>query len=148
MHFNRLAGEQRGVRFRHISRDVVVARQVKIIEECQHSILLFQGVLFLYDETLAGQRRDVYILAKILKQVFGADVTSYLIKYAVEETLRYVRPEDIKLGTALKMVLEHQYLRGKFINVAEYFKDLGVTKIEILEDELHFHNFEEDRISK
>ena len=80
--------------------------------------------------------------------MFAADVTSYLIKYTVEETLRYVRPEDIELGTALKMVLEHEYLRGRFSDVAEYFKDLGVTKIVILEDELHFHNFEKDRISK
>ena len=71
----------------------------------------------------------------------GADVTSYLIKWAIEEVLRYVRPQDISLESALKMVLEHRALRGKFSGVATAFKDRGVKEIEILQDGLRFVGF-------
>ena len=73
----------------------------------------------------------------------GADVTSYLIKWAIEEVLRYVRPQDISLESALKMVLEHRALRGKFSGVATAFKDRGVKEIEILQDGLRFVGFSE-----
>ena len=39
------------------------------------------------ERTLEGERLIVYVLMKILKKVTGADVTSYLVKYAVNEML-------------------------------------------------------------
>ena len=75
---------------------------------------------------------------KILKKVTGADVTSYLIKWAIQESLMFVRPQDISLESALKMVLQHQALRGKFSGVATAFKDRGVKEIEILQHGLRF----------
>ena len=93
--------------------------------------------------TLQGKRKEVYILMKILKKVTGADVTSYLIKWAIQETLKYVRPQDISLESALKMVLEHRALRGKFSGVATTFKDMGVKEIEILQHGLRFVGFSE-----
>ena len=94
-------------------------------------------------QTLQGKRKQVYILMKILKKVTGADITSYLIKWAIQESLMYVRPRDISLESALKMVLEHRALSGKFSGVATAFKDRGVKEIDILQNGLRFVGFSE-----
>ena len=81
---------------------------------------------------------------KILKKVTGADnVDNYLIKYAIQESLTFVRPQDICLESALKMVLQHQALRGKFFGVSTAFKDMGVKEIDILQNGLRFVGFSE-----
>ena len=90
------------------------------------------------ERTLEGERLIVYVLMKILKKITGADVTSYLVKYAVNEMLGYFRPENIPLASALKRVLSHRYMQGKFEGVAKPLADRGVTKITIEENGLRF----------
>ena len=90
------------------------------------------------ERTLEGERLIVYVLMKILKKVTGADVTSYMVKYAVNDLLLYVRPNNIPLAWALKRVLSHRFMQGKFDGVAKLLADRGVTKITIEENGLRF----------
>ena len=90
------------------------------------------------ERTLKGERLIVYILMKILKKVTGTDVTSYLVKYAVSKMLWTFRPNNIPLAWALKRVLSHRYMQGKFDGVAKPLADRGVTKITIEENGLRF----------
>ena len=88
---------------------------------------MLQGVLFLHEKTLEEKRGKTYTMLKFYKQLYEDVETSYKIKYAVEDTLRLIRPDDINIGEAVKKVLQHPHLRGKFTLISEYFKDMGVT---------------------
>ena len=94
------------------------------------------------DETLKGPKEDVYDSMKILKTSCNADCTSYSIKYALNDKLQNVRPQDIlSLGSAMKRVLHHRYLQGKFDGVAQFLGKEGVKEIKIEEDGLRFNGF-------
>ena len=82
------------------------------------------------------------VIMKILKTSCNANCTSYSIKYALNENLQYVRPQDIlSLGSAMKRVLHHKYLQGKFNGVAPFLAKEGVKEIKIEEDGLRFIGF-------
>ena len=73
--------------------------------------------------------------------------TSYKIKYAVNRTLNCIHPDDINIGEAVKKVLQHEHLRGKFTIISEFFKDMGVTRIDIGEDGLTFVGYNPSKIN-
>ena len=95
--------------------------------------------------TLKGTKRDVYILAKMVKYFTGSGAKSYECKYAVDSVLYNKEPAMDKLGEALLKVLNHETIRGKFEGVHKDLRKLGVTKVVICENGIKFEgNYHEN----
>ena len=98
-------------------------------------------MLFFTDDTLAGEKIKVYVLEKAYKKVTGAKVTSYEIKFALENMLRHEDKDNLNLGEAMKKVVSYYNLEGKFNGVAEHLQKRGVTEIEITSEGFWFKGF-------
>ena len=101
-------------------------------------ISVFQGLLFLREETLRGRKLTVYVMMKILKMVTQAKVTSYQIKWAVSDLLLNVESEKIDLSSAIQRVMDHNILRGKFNGVNVDLQNMGVKRVEVTEEGFKF----------
>ena len=90
--------------------------------------------------TLSGNKKDVYVLLKILKLIRNGSVTSFALKFATDRGLEDVVYETAALGPSLEMVLRYFTLRGKFDGVHDDLADIGVKAIKIHyeEQELEF----------
>ena len=92
------------------------------------------------ERTLHETRKQVYVLLKVLKYCTGSSVRSYDCKLAVHKVLGMTGksvPED-KFGEAIRDVINCKDLRGKFDGVHKDLKNLGVTKVEVVDDGLDF----------
>lgn len=60
-----------------------------------------------------------------MKYIMDADVTSYKIKWSIEEKLLSTDPAEIgiEFHQAIQRVLEHQSLRDKFTGIHQDFKE-------------------------
>ena len=101
-------------------------------------ISVFQGLLFLNEQTLAGRKLTVYVMMKILKMVTQAKVTSYQIKWAVSESLLNMTQDKILLGEAIQRVMDHHTIRGKFNDVNADLQIVGVKRVEVTEEGFKF----------
>ena len=89
---------------------------------------------------MSGNKKNVYILLKILKLLRSGSVTSFTLKYAVDRGLEEVRYETAALGPSLERVLRYFTIRGKVDGVHKELQEMGVKEIKIdyEEEELRF----------
>ena len=106
-----------------------------------------QSLLFLRPDdesgsggTLSGNKKDVYVLLKIIKLIRNGSVTSFTLKYAIDRGLEDVVYETAALGPSLERVLRYFTLRGKLDGVHDDLAKIGVKAIKIYheEEELEF----------
>ena len=91
------------------------------------------------DGTLRAKKLDVYVLLKILKYCTGSSARSYQCKYAVKEAFNNKSIESTEeLGAAIKKVIHHRTLRGKFSSVHTDLVALGIISVEVGEEGLYF----------
>ena len=91
------------------------------------------------DETLEGRKMDAYVLLKILKYCTDSPARSYQLKYAVGQVFLNKSIDSTEdLGLALKMIIHHKTIRGKFSSVHPDLAAEGITRVEVGEEGLHF----------
>ena len=91
------------------------------------------------EQTLMGRKKDVYVLAKILKWVTDSNAKSYQIKFAVNSVLANksnISKEEV--GTALQDVIHHPTIRDKFNSVHPDLRAEGIFKIELDDEGIRF----------
>ena len=92
-------------------------------------------ILFLDRHSLAGNKKSVYIIMKVLKKCADANLTSYQMKFAVHNALSSKKFEKEDIKSSLDHVLKYRTIRNKFNGrVDEALKTVGVKEI-ILQDE-------------
>ena len=84
--------------------------------------------------TLSGTKRQVYVLVKVLKYLTGSSAKSYQCKFAVQCALGNKIVTSDKIGEAIHEVINYRNIRGKFNSVHQDLKNLGVTKVEIVDE--------------
>ena len=95
--------------------------------------------MFLRKETLLGSKLHVYVIMKLLKSLTAGDVTSYKIKWAVEEMLRNNNDlDESHIGWAIRQTMMHNSIRGKFGGIHPKLGELGYTGIEVTDTGLRF----------
>ena len=67
--------------------------------------------------TLSRNKQDVYILLKIFKILYGLEITSFLLKFAIDRGLEDKKYENVDLGKSLQRVLKYHKIRGKLVDV-------------------------------
>ena len=87
--------------------------------------------MFLRKETLDGSKLEVYVLLKLLKTLTKAPVTSYKIKWAVEQILLNTKVDDSGIGQAIRETMNYISIRDKFLGIHPRLQDLGYTRIEV-----------------
>ena len=91
------------------------------------------------DETLKGRKMDAYVLLKILKYCTDSPARSYQMKYAVDQVFLYKSIDStMDLGVAIKEIIHHNTIRGKFSSVHPDLAAEGITRVEVGEEGLHF----------
>ena len=103
---------------------------------------MLQCLLF-YDAstTLAGSKQWIYVIMKILKLVTqpSPKITSYQIKFAVDQALVNMMPTDEQIGECLKKVLQYKTMSGRFDNRAhKELAEMGLERVEVTDQGLHF----------
>ena len=98
---------------------------------------------------MSGNKKNVYVLLKIIKLIRNGSVTSFTLKYAIDRGLEDVVYETAALGPSLERVLRYFTLRGKLDGVHDDLANIGVKGIIIYyeEEELEFV-FDEGKTGK
>ena len=87
-----------------------------------------------------GRRKDVYVLAKILKWITGSSVKSYSLKFALDFMLgSNTDIRENELGLALQDVINYKTFHGKFDSVHSDLRAEGVIWIEVGDQGIIFH---------
>ena len=95
--------------------------------------------MFLRKETLSGSKLHVYALMKLLKTITQAEVTSYKIKWAVEDMLKNnLDLDESRIGWAIRQTMKNNSIRGKFGGIHPKLGELGYTGIEVTDTGLRF----------
>ena len=89
-------------------------------------------------ETLSGSKLEVYVLLKLLKTLTKAPVTSYKIKWAVNEMLKNTDLDESRIGWAIRQTMKNNSIRGKFGGIHPKLGELGYTGIEVTDTGLRF----------
>ena len=113
------------------------------------SICIFQCLLFYRSQTLLGSKQWVYVMMKILKLVTQPTpkLTSYQMKFAVDQALLNMTPTDDQIGECIKKVLQYSTMMGKFDNrVHEELAEMGLERVEVTDQGLKFIGREKARI--
>ena len=95
--------------------------------------------MFLRKETLSGSKLHVYVIMKLLKFLTAGEVTSYKIKWAVEEML--VNNHDLdesRIGWAIRQTMKNRSIMGRFGGIHPKLGELGYTGIEVTDAGLRF----------
>ena len=91
------------------------------------------------EQTLQGKKLDLYVILKIIKYCTGSSARSYQCKYAVKEAFMNKSVESMdEVVTAIKEVIHHKTIRGKFSSVHPDLAAEGITRVEVEEEGLHF----------
>ena len=91
------------------------------------------------DYVLSGCKLEVYVLLKVLKYCTGSSATSYKVKFAVQQVFMNKEIESMdELGAAIKEIIQHKNIRGKFSSVHPDLAAEGITKVEVGEEGLFF----------
>ena len=108
----------------------------------REKVLAEQSLLFYRSQTLAGWKLQVYVMLKILKLLLKTrtKITSYSLKFAVDQTLVNMNATKKELSSCLERVLKYKTLRDKFLfdEVAPELEKIGVKAIAIKKDGLEF----------
>ena len=95
--------------------------------------------MFLRKESLDGSKLHVYVIMKLLKSLTAGDVTSYKIKWAVEEMLmNNLDLDESRIGWAIRQTMKNNSIRGKFGGIHPKLGELGYTGIEVTDTGLRF----------
>ena len=82
---------------------------------------------------------DAYVLLKILKYCTGSTARSYQLKFAVDQAFLNQSIDSTKdIGTAIKEIIHHKTVRGKFSSVHPDLAAEGITRVEVGEEGLQF----------
>ena len=90
---------------------------------------------------MAGSKQWVYVMMKILKLVTQPTpkLTSYKMKFAVDQALANITPSDEQIGECIQKVLQHQTMMGRFDNcVHEELAEMGLERVEVTDQGLNF----------
>ena len=91
------------------------------------------------EATLLGRKLDVYVLIKIIKYCTGSSARSYQCKYSVNEAFKNKGIESMEeVGAAIKKIIHHRIIRGKFSSVHPDLVAEGITRVEVGDEGLHF----------
>ena len=105
----------------------------------KNTVLPGQTLLFMDDQTLKGKKLEAYVLLKILKFCTGSSARSYQCKYALKGAFKNKNLESVEeLGAAIKEIIHHSTIRGKFSSVHPDLAAEGITRVEVGEEGLHF----------
>ena len=103
---------------------------------------LFKSLLFYRPQTLAGSKLKVYVLLKILKLIIQirTKITSYMIKFAVDQALLNMIPTDDDIADCMEKVLKHHSVRDRIIlnKVVPQLEEIGVESIVIRQEGIEF----------
>ena len=83
----------------------------------------------------------MYVLLKILKLCVQPQpkLTSYDLKWAVNEALNNMTPKKEEIGACIRRVLNYATLRNRFDNfIHPELAAMGITKVEVLDEGLRF----------
>ena len=95
--------------------------------------------MFLRKGTLSGSKLHVYVLIKLLKSLSAREVTSYKIKWAVNDMLKNnLDLDESRIGWAIQQTMEYISIRGKFGGIHPKLGELGYTGIEVTDTGLRF----------
>ena len=100
--------------------------------------ILLQSLLFLSDETLSGKKQLVYVFLKVLKNCTKSKAKSFEIKFAVDQMLRNKDHENIELGPAIRLVMTHSKIKGKFDSIHPDLEKMGFTGVEVTDQGFRF----------
>ena len=87
--------------------------------------------MFLNEGTLRGSKLEVYVLLKLLKTLTKAPVTSYKIKWALEEMLTNTEVDEAGIGSAIRETMNNRSIRDKFLGIHPRLQELGYIRIEV-----------------
>ena len=88
---------------------------------------------------LRGNKLQAYAILKILKYCTGSSARSYQCKFAVQQALISKSIESMEeLGEAIKEIIHHPTIRGKFSSVHPDLAADGITRVEVGDEGLHF----------
>ena len=91
------------------------------------------------DATLEGKKLEAYVVMKILKYLTDSGAKSFQIKFAVNSVFLNRSIERMEeVGSAIKEIMEHRNLRGKFSGVHPDLRKEGIVGVEVGEEGLHF----------
>ena len=81
----------------------------------------------------------MYVITKILKFITDGKAKSYECKFALHDVLANRDfDSDEELGSAIRTVIHHHTIRGKFSSIHPDLKQLGFTRVEVGEEGLLF----------
>ena len=80
------------------------------------------------------------MILKILKLLTQPKpkLTSFQIKYALNQTLLALGSKKEHIGECIKKVLQHQSMMGKFGNIHEELAGIWLERVEVTDDGLNF----------
>ena len=91
------------------------------------------------DSVLSGKKLEAYVMLKILKYCTDSSARSYQCKYAIKEVFKNKTIENMEeLGAAIKEIIHYRTIRGKFSSVHPDLAAEGITRVEVVEEGLHF----------
>ena len=126
------------IKMRLINRSTVLPSQVGTSTDLSSS--LPQSLLFLNDQTLEGRKREVYVLAKMVKTFTASRAKSIQLKMAMDDVLgNNTDIPSADLGASLRSVLQYRDIRGQFSS--SIHPDLlaeGFTRVEVTDQGLCF----------
>ena len=100
---------------------------------------------------LKGWRLHIYVLLKILKLCVQPQpkLTSYDLKWAVNEALLNMIPTKEEIGACIRRVLNHATLRDRFDDsIHKELEALGIAKVEVLDERLRFVRKQRQQLCK
>ena len=104
--------------------------------------MLFYGL-----NTLSGMKLQVYVILKILKLLVQPlrKVTSYEIKFGVNQALMNMNPKKEEIWKCVKKVLDYVTMRNRLEgNVHPGLAAIGLERIEVGDDGLVFIGKKQD----
>ena len=95
--------------------------------------------MFLRKESLDGSKLHVYVIMKLIKFLTAGDVTSYKIKWAVNDMLaNNLDFHESRIGWAIRQTMKNNSIRGKFGGIHPKLGELGYTGIKVTDTGLRF----------
>eukprot|EP00092_Neocalanus_flemingeri_P033395 GFUD01036311.1.p1 GENE.GFUD01036311.1~~GFUD01036311.1.p1 ORF type:complete len:1191 (+),score=243.44 GFUD01036311.1:19-3591(+) len=86
---------------------------------------------FMTKGTLAGTRRTLYILLKILRKLTDSSVKNYQMKVAVATVFKHIYPVKGKIGEAVLEMMRHQHIRGQFRGLHQGLRAKGFRELDL-----------------
>ena len=86
----------------------------------------------------------MYVLLKILKLCTAGKVSSFQLKFAVDDRLANTNPDQIRMEGAIRKVMEYVTIKNKFGSVHADLAEIGITEVKVTDKGLQFVGFQLD----